>query len=488
MISRRQFVATAIAANALPWSSRGWSSEPSPADLGLAEVSGLIRRGAISPVELTQACLDRIESRNPALNAFVTVTAQQALADARERTRELARDQYRGPLHGVPVALKDNIDTAGIRTTAAAAVFAERVPAADAEVVRRLKAAGAIVLGKLNMDECAYGVSTTTGIFGATQNPWRTGYSTGGSSGGPAAAVAARLCYGALGTDTGGSIRQPAAWCGVVGLKPTYGLVSTRGVVPLSWSLDHVGPVARSATDAAILLQAIAGYDPEDPASVDMPAVGYPAAMNAGVAKLRLGKPANGYFEQLDTDVAAAIDAALDLLTELTAGVTTVELPRVPALTVMFVEAASYYGPLLRKSPGGFSPAVRSMLKIGGNVGGAVYARDLRRLRRLRRNIHNVFTNADLLITPTTPDLPMTIAEARQPAKTAGPPLAARNTMPFDLYGLPAVSIPCGFSRSGLPIGLQISGPHGGEAQVLALAAAWERRTNWQRHPPPEQG
>jgi aspartyl-tRNA(Asn)/glutamyl-tRNA(Gln) amidotransferase subunit A len=338
------------------------------------------------------------------------------------------------------------------------------------------------------MDECAYGVSTTTGIFGATQNPWRVGYSAGGSSGGPAAAVAARLCYGALGTDTGGSIRQPAAWCGVVGLKPTYGLVSARGVIPLSWSLDHVGPIGRSATDAAILLQAIAGYDSEDPASVDMPAVDYAVALGAGVAELRLGKPANDYFAQLDPEVAAAINAALDLLTEITTGVTTIELPPASALTVMFVEAAGYYGPLLRKFPDGFSPAVRTMLKIGGNASGAVYALDLRRLRRLRQNIHSVFTNTDLLITPTTPDLPMTIAEARQPAIKAGPPLAARNTMPFNLYGLPAVSIPCGFSRSGLPIGLQISGPPGGEARVLALAAAWERHTNWHRRPPPEQG
>ncbi len=478
MIDRRQFVTTTIAASAWLWGGRSQSAEPSLADLDLAEVSGRVRRGAVSPVELTQACLDRIEKRNPALNAFVQVTAEQALATARERERELARGHYRGPLHGIPIALKDNIDTAGIRTTAAVAALADRVPATDAEVVRRLKAAGAVILGKLNMDECAYGVSTTTGIFGATQNPWRAGYSAGGSSGGPAAAVAAGLCYGALGTDTGGSIRQPAAWCGVVGLKPTYGLVSTRGVIPLSWSLDHVGPIGRSATDVAILLQAIAGHDPEDPGSIVLPAVDYPGAMKMSVTGLRLGQPASGYFEKLDAEVDAAINAALDLLAGFTAGMTTVELPPTPATTVMFVEAAAYYGPLLRKSPDGFSPAVRTMLKIGGKISGASYARDLRRLRLLRRDIRDVYANVDLLVTPTTPDLPMTIDEARRPAKAAGPPLTARNTMPFDLFGLPTISVPCGFSRSGLPIGLQISGPPGAEARVLALAAAWERQAN----------
>ena len=213
------------------------------------------------------------------LNAFITVTAEQALAQAREREAEIGRRQWRGPLHGIPIALKDNIDTAGIRTTAAAAAFAERVPAADAEVARRLHEAGAILLGKLNMDECAYGVSSATGHFGAVHNPWAPDHIAGGSSGGPAAAVAARLCYGALGTDTGGSIRQPAAYCGITGLKPTYGLVSARGVIPLSWSLDHVGPMCRTAGDAALLLQAIAGFDAAGPGERGVGAVDYARAL-----------------------------------------------------------------------------------------------------------------------------------------------------------------------------------------------------------------
>lgn len=476
MINRRRFLAAAIATGSLFCASRSWSKQASLADLGLAEASDRIRRGVTSPVELTLACLERIEQRNPALNAFVTITAEQALVAARNCERELAQGLYRGAMHGIPIGLKDNIDTRGIRTTAAAAALAERVPDTDAEVVRRLKESGAVILGKLNMDECALGVSTTTGFFGATQNPWRKDYSAGGSSGGPAAAVAAGLCYGALGTDTGGSIRQPAAWCGVVGLKPSYGLVSTHGVIPLSTSLDHVGPIARSAADVAILLQPIAGHDQEEPTSQVFPPTDYLSAMKTTVAGLRLGKPARGYYEQLDPEVDAAINAALELLTELTSGLTTVELPAPPALNVMVVEAAAYFGPLIRKSPQGFSPAIRSLVKFGATISRDVYTRDQRRLDELRQGIGDMFADVDLLVTPTTPDLPMTLAAAKNPARVTGPPLTAHNTIPFNIFGLPAVSVPCGFSRSGLPIGLQIIGPPGGEARVLSLAAVWERQ------------
>ncbi len=478
MIDRREFVTTATAFATSLWGSRSWSTQSSLTDLSLTEVSRLVHQGSVSPVELTQACLDRIEAHNPALNAFVTITAEQALDAARARERELAQGQYRGPLHGIPIGLKDNIDTAGIRTSAAARALAERVPDTDAVVVQRLKAGGAVILGKLNMDECALGVSTTTGIFGATHNPWQMDYSPGGSSGGPAAAVAARLCYGAVGTDTGGSIRQPAAWCGVVGLKPTYGRVSTRGVIPLSSSLDHVGPIARSAGDAAILLQVMA--------AIALPQVDL--ASGDSVHGFHLGIPAGRYFEALDPAVERVVTAAVDRLAELTAGVTTVDLPPTPTLSVMVAEAARYFGPIVEKSPGGFSPAVRSMLKMGGRVSDTVYFRDREVLRRLREEIDTVFEDADVLVTPTTPDLPMTLDEAREPPKTHGPPPSARNTMPFNLYGLPAISVPCGFSPAGLPIGLQIIGPAGAEARVLALAAAWQRATDWHLRSPVSRG
>jgi aspartyl-tRNA(Asn)/glutamyl-tRNA(Gln) amidotransferase subunit A len=257
MLNRRDFVQTGLAAAALLGGRTASSTDTSAADLSLQQAAAALRRKDLSPVDLARACLDRIATLDPRLNTFITLVPEQALAQAREQERELARGKRRGPLHGIPIALKDNIDTAGIRTTAAAKGFAERIPTADAEVVRRLAASGAILLGKLNMDECAYGVTSTSGHFGAVRNPWGHAYVAGGSSGGPAAAVAAGLCYGALGTDTGGSIRQPAAWCGITGLKPTYGLVSARGVIPLAWSLDHVGPMARTAEDAALLLQVI---------------------------------------------------------------------------------------------------------------------------------------------------------------------------------------------------------------------------------------
>jgi aspartyl-tRNA(Asn)/glutamyl-tRNA(Gln) amidotransferase subunit A len=489
MPTRRVVVQAGLAASALLGAGGGQAAEPASAaalpDLDLLAAADALRRRSVSPVELVEACLARIAALDPSLNAFVTVTGEQALARARECEAELARGRSRGALHGIPIALKDNIDTAGIRTTAAAAAFTARVPEANAEVARRLEEAGAILLGKLNMDECAYGVSSTTGHFGAVANPWAPERIAGGSSGGPAAAVAARLCYGALGTDTGGSIRQPAAYCGIVGFKPTHGLVSTRGVVPLSWSLDHVGPMCRTVADAAVLLQAIAGYDAADPHSIAAPPAEYLRATAEGTRRLRLGRPAGFWFEELDADVAAAIDAALARLGELTAGVTHVELPPVPSLSILFVEASAYLGDAVKKAPDGFSPATRALVEMGAKISATSYAEAQRKLALARRATQSIFESVDLLVAPTTPDLPMTIDEARTVQPRRGPPLSARNTTPFNIYGLPTISIPCGFSRTGLPVGLQIAGPPLGEARVLALGAAYQRRTDWHRRAPP---
>src|SRR3954466_717085 len=257
--------------------------------LDLSEASRAVQKKEVSPVELTQACLARIEKLNPGLNAFITVTATAALEDARKAEAEIERGEWKGPLHGIPLAVKDLIETAGVKTTAASAVLKGNVPTADAEVIRRLKSAGAILLGKLNLHEFAYGGSGIIGHFGPARNPWNAAHVTGGSSSGSAAAVAACLCYGAIGTDTAGSIRLPAACCGITGLKPTYGLVSARGVIPLSWSLDHVGPMARTAADAAIMLQAIAHYDPQDICCRRFPPVFYPSAIEESTSSLRLG-------------------------------------------------------------------------------------------------------------------------------------------------------------------------------------------------------
>jgi aspartyl-tRNA(Asn)/glutamyl-tRNA(Gln) amidotransferase subunit A len=279
--------------------------------LTIFDLGQRLRRKEISPVEVTRECLTRIEKLNPALNAFITVMAESALAEARTAESEILNGQWRGPLHGIPIALKDLIDTAGVRTTAACALFEHRVPEDDAEVVRRLRQAGAVIIGKNNLHECAYGGSSLISYFGDMHNPWDVGRVTGGSSGGSAAAVVAGMAYAAIGTDTAGSIREPAALCGCVGIKATYGRVPSRGVIPLSLSLDHIGPLARSVVDTAIVLQAIAGYDAADITTEDVPVLEYVSASQQGAKSLRVGVPRAYFFDDLDAEVASAMDHAL---------------------------------------------------------------------------------------------------------------------------------------------------------------------------------
>src|SRR5438445_211978 len=328
-MSRREFIQTTVGTVAFLGLGSTLQASPVSDDLAfltISELSELIRTRKISPVEVTRVMLQRIEKFNPILNAYVTVTSEQAMKSAQDAEKEIQHGKWRGPLHGVPLALKDLFDTAGVRTTAASALFKDRVPQEDAEVVGKLKAAGAVLLGKLNMHEFAYGGSSTVSYFGAVHNPWEPTYSTGGSSGGSAAAVAAGLCFGALGSDTGGSIREPAAYCGIVGLKPTYGLVSTRGVIPLSWSLDHVGPLARTAADAALILQVIAGYDSQDITSGEMKVPDYAQALRANVSSIRIGVPREFFYADLDPDIEAAMKNALSVLEKHTARIRDVAL------------------------------------------------------------------------------------------------------------------------------------------------------------------
>jgi aspartyl-tRNA(Asn)/glutamyl-tRNA(Gln) amidotransferase subunit A len=323
--SRRKFIKRALAGAAGALMMRIDKQVAAAGDrlnltqLDLNKVSQLIRRKKVSSVQLTQECLNRIQRLNGKLNAFITVTADSALAEARVAESEIQPGHWRGPLHGVPIAVKDIVDTAGVRTTAASELFKDRIPTEDAQVVRRLKAAGAVFLGKLNLHEFAYGGSSVVSYFGPVRNPWDPTYSAGGSSGGSAAAVAARLCYAAIGTDTGGSVRQPASYCGVVGLKPSYGRVSASGVIPLSWSLDHVGPMTRTTRDAALVFQAIAGYDRQDPASMDAPILDWAATISASTSSLRLGIPRAFFWEELDPEIEAAMEAALAVLKKMTA-------------------------------------------------------------------------------------------------------------------------------------------------------------------------
>jgi aspartyl-tRNA(Asn)/glutamyl-tRNA(Gln) amidotransferase subunit A len=430
-------------------------------------------------VELAEACLARIEKYNSGLNAFITVTKEQALRSAREAESEIQRGRYRGPLHGVPIALKDNIDTAGIRTTGASQVFENRIPETDAEVARRLKNAGSVLLGKLNLHEFAYGGSSNVTFFGTMHNPWGRDYVTGGSSGGAGIAVASDFCFAALGTDTAGSVRMPASHCGIVGLKPTYGLVSTRGVLTLSWSLDHVGPMCKTVEDTAMMLNVIAGFDELEPTSVDVAVPDYSKALKTSTAKLRLGIARRPFFDNLNPEVAAAVDAAMKVLQKVTATTLDVELPPAGnAATLWGSEAYAYHKPWITQTPEKYQPGTRAQLQRTANANGAEYAQARRDLDLVRREIKKVFTKVDLLIAPTM-KAPAALLSA--PGAGGG---GGNNNVAFDLYGVPSISIPCGFTKNGLPIGLQISGPHFGEMNVLALAHAYEQATDWHKRNP----
>ena len=448
-------------------------------NLTIAEASHLLRQKQISPVELTKACLDRIDRLNPTINAFITVMHDSALADARAAEAEINAGNWRGPLHGIPIGLKDLIDTAGIKTTCGSALFADRVPTHDAEIVRRLKTAGAVLIGKQNMQEFAYGGTSTSSYFGPVYNPWDLERIAGGSSGGSATAVATGMCFGAIGTDTGGSVRQPAAFCGIVGLKPTYGRVSTRGVFPLAISLDHVGPLCRNVHDTALLLQAIAGYDKLDPASVDWPLDSYTGEMKTNTQS-RVGIVRRPFFDDLDSDIASAIDEALK---HMAADVLEVELPPTPA-AVQAPEVYAVHAKYFAASPELYGRWIQERLKQAALVDTVAYVEARQQLDRVRRSIDDVFTEVDFIITPTTPVPPITIEEALHMSPDPAGELWLRNTRPFNAYGLPTISIPCGFTRAGLPIGLQIAGPTFGEARLLSFAWTFEQSTTWHQRTP----
>jgi len=432
----------------------------------IAEAARLVQQREISPVELTRECLERIEQLNPSLNAFITVTAKSALKDAQHAEKEIQSGKWRGPLHGIPIGLKDLIDTAGVRTTAASAVFRDRVPTEDAEVVKKLKAAGAVLIGKQNLHEFAYGGSSLISHFGPVRNPTNPEFVAGGSSGGPAAAVATGMCYGAIGTDTAGSIREPAALCGVVGLKPTYDLVSTRGIIPLSLSLDHAGPITRTVEDAAILLDVVAEGAEE-----------YRERLGEGIEKFVLGIPRKYFFEDLDPEVAKAVEKAIDQLTDLAFTVRELELPVNIDRTLQGAESYAYHREMVATSPELYDPETLRRIRSGEHVSEGEYQNALHDLHKMRREIIEKFRMVDVVLTPTTPIPAPRISELlKDPALLRPTELVLlRNTRPVNVWGLPAISIPCGITSGGLPIGLQIVGPPGGEAKVLQAAHAYEK-------------
>jgi aspartyl-tRNA(Asn)/glutamyl-tRNA(Gln) amidotransferase subunit A len=452
-------------------------------DLTITEASYLLRQKKLSPVDLTKACLDRIDRLNPALNAFITITRESAIADAETAALEIDQGNWRGLLHGIPIGLKDLIDTADVKTTCGSALFADRVPAEDAEIAQRLKRAGAIVIGKQNLQEFAWGGTSASSHYGPVHNPWDVERIAGGSSGGSAAAVAAGMCFAAIGTDTGGSIREPAAFCGIVGLKPTYGRVSTRGVFPLSWSLDHVGPICRSVADTALMLEAIAGYDRSDFTSVDYPTEKYAEFLSVS-RRLRIGVARQLFFDGLDPEIRTAIEDAIKVIGEMSSDVVEIELPDVPA-TVQAPEVFAVHQKYFDSSPELYGKWMRERLKQATAIDTVAYIRGVQEMQRIRRSISDVFEKVDLIVTPTTPVPPITIAEALEmPLPGPAGELWLRNTRPFNVYGLPTISIPCGLTSQGLPIGLQIAGVHFDEAGVLAFAHAFEQATEWHKRVP----
>ena len=462
------------------------SSETSLVHLGLHEAAGLVREGKISPVELVQAHLDRIAQLDGRINSFITLTAETALQCAAEAEAEVRRGQSRqgkplGALHGVPVALKDLYETKGIRTTAGSKFFMDTIPQADAFAVKKLYAAGAVLLGKLNMHEIALGLTNANPHFGACRNPWGLERVPGGSSGGSAAALAAGFCMGSLGSDTGGSIRVPAGLCGVVGLKPTFGRVSLRGVLPLSWNLDHAGPMARSVYDVALLLNVIAGFDPEDPASADVPVEDYTRHIREGVRGWRICLADDDYFNQAGALIQQAVHQAAGVFEELGAVVETAPLPGAAeafqANTLIVVsDAAAFHRQRLEEKPEDFGRDVRSRLMSGRAFTSTEYSLARRTQAITRRQFEHFFEKFDLLITPTTA-IPAPLIEGPDAIEQAR--LLTRFTGPFNLTGLPAISLPCGLSPNRLPIGLQLVAPAWKEKRLLQAAYAYEQATGW---------
>ncbi len=478
--------------------------------LTIHELAARYRSGEATPSQAVRAYLDRIEALDPKVRAYVTVIGEQALARAAAADQRLGAGKPLGDLDGVPLAIKDVICTSGVRTTCSSKILETFVPPYDATVIDRLNAAGAIILGKTNMDEFAMGSSTEHSAFFPTRNPWDLDRVPGGSSGGSAATVAADLAAGALGTDTGGSIRQPAAFCGTVGLKPTYGRVSRYGLVAFASSLDQIGPLAKDVTDAALLLQVLAGHDPLDSTSAEMPVPDYPAALGQGVAGLRLGIPGEYFTEGMDQEVERAVRDAIGLLEKLGAKTGPISLPTTDyALAAYYLIAPAEASSNLARYDGvkygyrasggkdvvemygqtralGFGAEVKRRVMLGTYALSAgyheAYYGKAQRVRTLvRRDFQRAFERVDLIVCPTTPNVAFKLGEKEDPLSMY---LNDLFTIPVNLAGLPGLSLPCGFTLGGLPIGLQLIGKPFDEATLLRAAYAWEQATPWHTKKP----
>jgi aspartyl-tRNA(Asn)/glutamyl-tRNA(Gln) amidotransferase subunit A len=456
-------------------------------DLTISRAQALICAGELRADELTAACLQAIERLNPLVNAYITVgEANKETGKQGNLSTSLPVDHSPVSLTGIPIAVKDLYETQGVRTTAGTTFFKDYVPAADAAVVEKLKATGAFIAGKTSTHEIALGVTGVNPHYGAVRNPWDLARITGGSSSGSAAAVAAGMCLAALGTDTGGSIRIPASLCGVVGLKPTYGRVSMRGIFPLSWNLDHAGPLTKTVRDAAILLQVMAGYDELDPASINVPVEDYLAGLESGVKGWRIAVLTGDYAWGSDPEVSEAVRAAAEVFESLGAQVEPVELNflREAALAngqMVVADGAAFNRERLTDNPQGFGEDVRQRLQTGAALTSTEYALARRTQVEMRRRMEQFFKQYDLLLTPTTP-IPALLIEGNDALEQAR--RLTRFTAPFNLTGLPALSVPCGFTSDGLPIGLQLVGQPWSEAKVLQAGQAFEQATEWHQRKP----
>ena len=457
--------------------------------LTIAKVAPLLRQRKISPVELTEAFLRRISQFQPKLNAFLTVCADLARRQAREAEKEIQKGRYRGPLHGIPITLKDLFSTAGVRTTAGSKILRHFTPPENATVVQWLREAGAILLGKTNLHEFAYGVTNHNPHYGPVRNPWDRKRIPGGSSGGSAAAVSAGLCLASLGTDPGGSIRIPSACCAVVGLKPTYGRVPLRGVIPLSFSLDHAGPIGRSVEDVALVLNAISGFDPKDRGSIAAARTISLESLSKGVRGLRIGVPKQYFFYRLQGAVRERVREALRVLEDLGARIQEIQLDFMKetaflAGEITVAEALAYHGEWFPQRAKDYGDDVRARLELGAKQLTQTYFQAQRGRILYTQAFSQALEDVSVLATPTLPALPPEIGQEEVKIGKGTELVRAallRFTRPANLTGFPALSLPCGFSSEGLPVGLQLIGRPWDEKTLLRVAYAYERATPWHR-------
>ena len=461
-------------------------------DLSIGTAATMIRAKEITPIELVESHLKRIEETEDQLNSFITIMADEAIDSAKKATDIMFKRKEIGHLHGIPIGLKDLYDTAGIKTTAGSMIYRDRIPNEDASVVTKLKGEGAIIIGKLQMHEFALGSTSINPHDGPARNPWDRSRITGGSSGGSASSVASGQCKGALGTDTGGSIRIPSGLCGIVGLKPTFGRVSRRGVFPLSWTMDTVGPMTRTVEDSALILNVLAGFDPQDPGSANVPSENFASDLGGGIEGVKIAVPQEYFYDIIDDEISKAVQATQEVFIGLGA---TVEPIKIPALehslaisgTIMLAEAASVHDFNLREKPSEIGDDVRLRLTQGALTSASDYIKAQRARTEFNQQIKEALNKFDVLLSPTVPvgapkinEQTITVGNLHQPTLS----LLPRLTRPHNICGIPTISIPCGFTQQKTPIGIQIGGRAFDEKLVLRVAHAYESATDWGQSKP----